>query len=178
MFRNVRTTPRRFDFRSRHLPELDEEWQARKSRVEQEVSASSDGDANRREIRFRSPRKAASGQRTEHVVLIPAFGTTLEIEAKLKEIGVDVDTYNTTCPFVEKVWKRSAKLATEDYTIVIHGKPEHEETRATFSHSGEKGHALVIKNMLEAELLCEFITGQKDASEFDSAFCRKNIQGI
>jgi hypothetical protein len=65
MFRNVRTTPRRFDFRSRHLPELDEEWQARKSRVEQEVSASSDGDGNRREIRFRSPRKAASGQRTE-----------------------------------------------------------------------------------------------------------------
>ena len=50
----------------------------------------------------------------DDVVLIPAFGTTLEIEAKLKEIGVDVDTYNTTCPFVEKVWKRSAKLATED----------------------------------------------------------------
>ncbi|MBL6866063.1 MAG: hypothetical protein ISQ97_03090 [Flavobacteriales bacterium] len=65
MFRNVRTTPRRFDFKSRHLPELDEEWQARKSRVEQEVSVSNDGDANRREIRFRSPRKATSGQRTE-----------------------------------------------------------------------------------------------------------------
>ena len=57
----------------------------------------------------------------DDVVLIPAFGTTLELEAQLKAIGVDVATYNTTCPFVEKVWKRSAKLATESYTIVIHG---------------------------------------------------------
>ena len=114
----------------------------------------------------------------DDVVLIPAFGTTLEIEAKLKEIGVDVDTYNTTCPFVEKVWKRSAKLATEDYTIVIHGKPEHEETRATFSHSGEKGHALVIKNMAEAELLCAFISGQKDVSEFEVHFAGRTSKGF
>ena len=106
--------------------------------------------------------------RREDVVLIPAFGTTLEIEAKLKEIGVNVDAYNTTCPFVEKVWKRSAKLATEEYTIVIHGKPVHEETRATFSHAGEKGHALVIKDMKEAEILCGFISGATDLSEFET----------
>ena len=77
----------------------------------------------------------------DDVVLIPAFGTTLELEAQLETIGVDVSKYNTTCPFVEKVWKRSAKLATSDYTIVIHGKPQHEETRATFSHARGSGHA-------------------------------------
>ncbi|MBO74642.1 MAG: 4-hydroxy-3-methylbut-2-enyl diphosphate reductase, partial [Flavobacteriales bacterium] len=93
----------------------------------------------------------------DDVVLIPAFGTTLELEEQLKTIGVDISRYNTTCPFVEKVWMRSAKLATSDYTIVIHGKPEHEETRATFSHASGSGQALVIKNMSEAEVLCEFI---------------------
>ncbi len=116
--------------------------------------------------------------RREDVVLIPAFGTTLEIEEQLKEIGVDVDAYNTTCPFVEKVWKRSAKLATEDYTIIIHGKPVHEETRATFSHAGEKGHALVIKNMREAEILCGFITGETDIAEFDTYFKGRTSAGF
>tara|TARA_B100000768_G_C11283421_1_gene380215 strand:+ start:764 stop:2008 length:1245 start_codon:yes stop_codon:yes gene_type:complete len=114
----------------------------------------------------------------DDVVLIPAFGTTLEIEAELKAIGVDVDTYNTTCPFVEKVWKRSAKLATEDYTIVIHGKPIHEETRATFSHAGESGHAMVIKNMEEAEVLCGFILGERDWSEFDTHFDGRTSKGF
>jgi len=116
--------------------------------------------------------------RREDVVLIPAFGTTLEIEAQLKEIGVNVDAYNTTCPFVEKVWKRSAKLATEEYTIVIHGKPVHEETRATFSHAGEKGHALVIKDMKEAEILCGFISGATDLSEFETHFEGRTSAGF
>lgn len=116
--------------------------------------------------------------RKEDVVLIPAFGTTLEIESQLKAIGVDVDTYNTTCPFVEKVWKRSAKLASEEYTIVIHGKPIHEETRATFSHAGEKGHALVIKNMEEAEILCDFITGARKIETFEAHFAGRTSKGF
>ena len=102
----------------------------------------------------------------EDVVIVPAFGTTLELEEKLKAIGVDIQRYNTTCPFVEKVWKRSAKLATSDYTIVIHGKPQHEETRATFSHARGSGHALVIKNMAEAEVLCDFIEGKRPLDDF------------
>ena len=116
--------------------------------------------------------------RKEDVVLIPAFGTTLEIESQLKAIGVDVDTYNTTCPFVEKVWKRSAKLAAEEYTIVIHGKPIHEETRATFSHAGEKGQALVIKNMEEAEILCDFITGARKIETFEAHFAGRTSKGF
>src|SRR5215204_7641422 len=68
----------------------------------------------------------------DDIVLIPAFGTTLTIEKKLREIGLQVEQYNTTCPFVEKVWNRSELIAKSQYTIVINGKTKHEETRATF----------------------------------------------
>ena len=72
------------------------------------------------------------------VVIVPAFGTTLEIQSELNKRGINPYAYNTTCPFVEKVWKKSAEIGRQDYTIVVHGKRYHEETRATFSH-GEIG---------------------------------------
>ncbi|MDA0912746.1 MAG: 4-hydroxy-3-methylbut-2-enyl diphosphate reductase [Bacteroidetes bacterium] len=114
----------------------------------------------------------------EDVVLIPAFGTTLELEKRLEALGVDIETYNTTCPFVEKVWNRSAKLANERYTIVIHGKPEHEETRATFSHAAKSGHALVVKNMKEAERLCDYIQGKKPIEAFWEDFKGRTSDGF
>ncbi len=114
----------------------------------------------------------------DDVVLIPAFGTTLELEAELKQIGVNIEQYNTTCPFVEKVWNRAAKLATSDYTIVIHGKPQHEETRATFSHARNAGQAVVVKNMIEAEILSEFITGDRPMSEFWDFFTDRCSDGF
>lgn len=104
------------------------------------------------------------------VVIIPAFGTTLEIEKMLTEKGVDVQQYNTTCPFVEKVWNRSQKLGKDSYTVIIHGKPEHEETRATFSHSASASPSIVIKDMDEAEKLSSFITGEKTSEEFFEIF--------
>ncbi|MEY3351148.1 MAG: hypothetical protein RIQ50_1259, partial [Bacteroidota bacterium] len=61
------------------------------------------------------------------VVIIPAFGTTLEIERQLKEIGIQIEQYTTTCPFVEKVWNRAEQIAKKGYSIVVHGKPTHEE---------------------------------------------------
>ena len=61
----------------------------------------------------------------DDIVIIPAFGTTLEIEAILNGIGIEIQKYNTTCPFVTKVWKQSEKLGKEDYTIIIHGKHKH-----------------------------------------------------
>lgn len=70
----------------------------------------------------------------DDVVMIPAFGTTLELEAEIKAMGIDIQKYDTTCPFVEKVWNRSEQIAKRGYSIIIHGKPRHEETRATFSH--------------------------------------------
>jgi len=104
------------------------------------------------------------------VVIIPAFGTTLEIENKLQELGVDVQKYNTTCPFVEKVWNRSQKLGKDNYTVIIHGKVKHEETRATFSHSAAGSPSVVIEDMREAEKLGEYISGTKNAADFYKDF--------
>ena len=72
---------------------------------------------------------------TKDIVIIPAFGTTLEIESLLKRKGIDTVKFNTTCPFVERVWNRAEDLGKEKFTVIIHGKAKHEETRATFSHS-------------------------------------------
>lgn len=106
----------------------------------------------------------------DDIVLIPAFGTTLDIEALLKKKGIPTEKYNTTCPFVEKVWNRSEVIAKKDYTIVIHGKPSHEETRATFSHAASNAPSVVVKDMQEAERLAAFITGKKPAEEFYTVF--------
>lgn len=104
------------------------------------------------------------------IVLIPAFGTTLEIEALLKRIGIQVEKYNTTCPFVEKVWNRSEAIAGKEYTIVIHGKPQHEETRATFSHAAANGAAVVVKDMQQAQELARYITGEYEPARFYEQF--------
>lgn len=115
---------------------------------------------------------------SEDVVIIPAFGTTLEIENKLREIGVNIDTYNTTCPFVVKVWNRSEKLGETNHTIIIHGKYNHEETRATFSHSSSNAPSLVIKDLKEAKFLGEYILGSKSKMEFLSYFESKMSVGF
>src|SRR3954468_1912040 len=104
------------------------------------------------------------------IAIIPPFGTTLESEKKLNEIGIPTSKYNTTCPFVEKVWNRSEQIAAKDYTVIIHGKPQHEETRATFSHAAAQTASLVIKNMDEAITLAHFITGKKEPSDFYKEF--------
>ena len=114
----------------------------------------------------------------DDIVIIPAFGTTTEIENLLTEKGVDVQLYNTTCPFVEKVWNRAEKLGKEDHTIIIHGKPNHEETRATFSHSAGSGPSIVVKNMNEAVLLGKYIIGEKDFNDFNSDFKGKFSKGF
>lgn len=106
----------------------------------------------------------------DDIVIIPAFGTTLEMENKLQKKGIAIEKYNTTCPFVEKVWNRSEQIAKKNYTVVVHGKPTHEETRATFSHAAANTPSIVINDMSEAILLSKFITGEKPAADFYSAF--------
>ena len=115
---------------------------------------------------------------SEDIVIIPAFGTTLEIEAILAERGVEVSKYNTTCPFVEKVWNRSSKLGDDQYTTIIHGKPDHEETRATFSHAQNTGPALVVSDMRETERLAEFISGARDLDTFEAVFAGRFSSGF
>ena len=115
---------------------------------------------------------------SQDIVLIPAFGTTLEIEEKLRNIGIAIEKYNTTCPFVEKVWNRSAQIAGKDYTIVIHGKPTHEETRATFSHANANAPAVIVKDMSQAIELGKFITGERNEEEFYTDFKKQYSPGF
>ena len=112
------------------------------------------------------------------IVIIPAFGTTLEIEHKLRERGIAVKKYDTTCPFVEKVWKRADKLGKDDYTVIIHGKPKHEETRATFSHSAHNAHAVIVRDMEEARVLGDFITGRRPYQDFQEVFRERASAGF
>ena len=116
--------------------------------------------------------------RADDVVIIPAFGTTLEIENRLKAIGIQTEQYNTTCPFVEKVWNRSDAIAKKNYTIIIHGKPKHEETRATFSHAAVNAPAVVVKDMSEARLLAQFIKGELPTLGFYEAFKNQYSEGF
>jgi 4-hydroxy-3-methylbut-2-en-1-yl diphosphate reductase len=104
------------------------------------------------------------------IVIIPAFGTTRDMEERLHNLGIETEKYNTTCPFVEKVWNRSEQIAQRGYTIVIHGKPKHEETRATFSHASANAPSIVINDLNEAHLLASFIRGERTESEFYEAF--------
>lgn len=114
----------------------------------------------------------------EDIVAIPAFGTTIEIEQKLKEIGIEVQKYDTTCPFVERVWKKSAKLGNDEYSIIIHGKRYHEETRATFSHSKTNAPALVLENLEEAKTLAKIMLGEIPTSDFYTLFKDRFSEGF
>lgn len=114
----------------------------------------------------------------EDIVIIPAFGTTVEMEALLRSKGIEPTTYETTCPFVEKVWNRAEKIGKEGYTIVVHGKPKHEETRATFSHSNVHTPTIVVKDMEEAKDLALYITQQKSAESFYTRFKGQYSEGF
>ena len=114
----------------------------------------------------------------DDIVIIPAFGTTIEIENKLNEIGIDIHKFNTTCPFVEKVWNRSEQLGKQDYTIIIHGKYYHEETRATFSHTIKNSPSVIVRNIEEAKLLGSFILDEKSEEEFYEIFKQKFSPGF
>jgi 4-hydroxy-3-methylbut-2-enyl diphosphate reductase len=114
----------------------------------------------------------------DDVVIVPAFGTTLEIGEKLKAKGIDPYQYNTTCPFVEKVWKRGNQLGKKGYSLVVHGKHQHEETRATFSHSADHSPTVVVLNPEEAQILADIMTGKRPVEEFDKYFGHKSTDGF
>jgi 4-hydroxy-3-methylbut-2-en-1-yl diphosphate reductase len=112
------------------------------------------------------------------VVIVPAFGTTVELQAELTAQGINPYTYDTTCPFVEKVWNRSTQISERGYSVIIHGKPSHEETRATFSHSKEAGNSLIINDMSEAILLSQYIKKEKSKEEFYIDFAGRFSTGF
>lgn len=102
----------------------------------------------------------------DDVVIIPAFGAPLDIIALLESKNIKTERYNTTCPFVERVWKKSESIGKENYTIIIHGKYNHEETKATFSRSDKHNKAIIVRDITESKLLGEYILGNKSKDEF------------
>jgi 4-hydroxy-3-methylbut-2-enyl diphosphate reductase len=116
--------------------------------------------------------------RADDVVVVPAFGTTLELQERLSERHIDAYRYNTTCPFVEKVWKRSAQLGSDRYSVVVHGKDTHEETRATFSHSRRNAPTVVVLDLNEARILGDVIRGARGREEFFARFGHKCSPGF
>ncbi|HVY75653.1 MAG TPA: 4-hydroxy-3-methylbut-2-enyl diphosphate reductase [Puia sp.] len=114
----------------------------------------------------------------DDIVITPAFGTSLEIDGVLRSKGIHTEQYNTTCPFVEKVWNRSGQIAEKQFTVIIHGKPGHEETRATFSRAAAAGPALVIRNMEEAEALAPFIRHELPPEAFFEKFKDRYSRGF
>jgi 4-hydroxy-3-methylbut-2-enyl diphosphate reductase len=116
--------------------------------------------------------------RGDDIVVVPAFGTTLEMQAKLAECGIDPYAFNTTCPFVEKVWKRSGELGKRGFSVVIHGKDTHEETRATFSHSAPGAPTVVVRHLDEARELAEIIRGRQGREIFEERFGHKCSPGF
>ncbi len=111
-----------------------------------------------------------SGVRPEDVVIIPAFGVTFHDFETLRGLGcVLVDT---TCGSVLNVWKRVESYARDGFTALIHGKHYHEETRATASQVWKQGggHYLIVRNMEEARVVCDFIEGRADAASLRERF--------
>lgn len=114
----------------------------------------------------------------DDIVVVPAFGTTLEMQEKLAERGINPYSYDTTCPFVEKVWKRSAQLGQQGFTVVVHGKSAHEETRATFSHSKRAAPTVIVRDLEEARTLSDIIAGRSGTDTFERVFRHKSSEGL
>ncbi len=114
----------------------------------------------------------------DDIVIVPAFGTTLEMQKKLEEQGVNPYQYDTTCPFVVKVWNRGRQLGKKGYSLVIHGKHQHEETRATFSHSAQQAPCVVVLNPEEAQVLADILLEKRPLSDFDHYFGEKSTEGF
>lgn len=114
----------------------------------------------------------------DDIVIIPAFGTTVEIEYLLKKKGINTFKFNTTCPFVERVWNKAGLLGKQNYTVVIHGKFEHEETRATFSHTVQNAPSVIVRNLDEALFLSKIISGEIEKTRFYQFFEGKYSPGF
>ena len=116
--------------------------------------------------------------KSDDVVITPAFGTTIEIQKLLEKKNIKLETYDTTCPFVTRVWKKAESIGNDNYSIIIHGKHNHEETKATFSHSYQNAPSLIIKDLHEARLLVDFIEEKRPEAEFYSTFEGKYSKGF
>jgi 4-hydroxy-3-methylbut-2-en-1-yl diphosphate reductase len=116
----------------------------------------------------------------DDIVIIPAFGATDDDKRRLVRKGIAVYQYDATCMLVEKVWKAARAYGREGYTIVIHGKREHEETKATFSNTRRHAHAVIVRNLEEARALGAIVASDDPAerARFYTLFAGRHTPGF
>jgi 4-hydroxy-3-methylbut-2-en-1-yl diphosphate reductase len=122
-------------------------------------------------IRFLSdPGERADQLGADDVVILPAFGVTVDEMARLSTQGCTL--VDTTCGSVLNVWKNVVRYAREGFTSIIHGKVKHEETRATASQALKypQGRYLVILDRAEAGIVCDYIRRGGNRDEFFQRF--------
>ena len=107
----------------------------------------------------------------DDVVIIPAFGAEVAVQERIKARGCQI--VDTTCGDVMSVWKRVRQYANDGVTSIIHGKADHEETRATSSRAraaGGGGHFLVVYDLAEADAVCAYLRDGGDRAAFLEKF--------
>lgn len=116
----------------------------------------------------------------DDIVIIPAFGATDEDKRKLVRKGIAVCQYDATCMLVEKVWKAARNYGRAGYTVIIHGKAEHEETKATFSNTRRHAPALIVRDLDEIKQLGRIISSDEPSvrAEFHTLFAGKHTPGF
>ncbi len=110
---------------------------------------------------------------TGDVVILPAFGATVQEMQLLNERGCHI--VDTTCPWVSKVWNTVEKHKKHAFSSIIHGKVKHEETLATSSFAGTY---LVVLDLAEAQMVCDYILGRGDRQAFMDRFARACSPGF
>lgn len=114
----------------------------------------------------------------DDIVIIPAFGTSVDTLQQLVAQGIQPRQYDATCPFVQKVWNKGVAIGKDRYTVIIHGKPNHEETRATFSHIAIYAPVLIVKDYTQAKQLSEIILGTRPMEDFTTCFHLQYSEGF
>jgi len=117
--------------------------------------------------------KDFSGIEQGDVVILPAFGASVQETQLFDRLGTKI--VDTTCPWVSKVWNRVEKHKKSDFTSIVHGKYNHEETIATSSYANRY---LVVLNMKEAEYVANYMLNGGDREEFIAKFSKAMSVGF
>ncbi|GMH44369.1 hypothetical protein BSKO_12303 [Bryopsis sp. KO-2023] len=117
--------------------------------------------------------KDFSGVKEGDVVLLPAFGASVEEMRLLKDRNVQI--VDTTCPWVSKVWNAVDRQTKKNHTSIIHGKWSHEETVATASFASDY---VIVRDIGEAEYVCDYILNGGDREEFMKKFVNAHSAGF
>lgn len=119
--------------------------------------------------------------RPDDIVIIPAFGATDDDKRRLVRKGLAVCSHDATCMLVEKVWKAARAYGRDGYTVVIHGKHEHEETKATFANTRRHAPAVIVRNLAETRALAALLPRRAEPAaqaEFETLFAGRHTENF